>query len=342
MVDSINSGINTTLLPTAFNDPSVDKAQADAVKAGIQSRLDQMPPAEQQAFLQMTANLAPGDVDTPDKLNATLDAYAAAAKLLSTPGPVTSFVGDLSKFLARAMIEMASEQKQNALNDRLAAREQARADLLGQAKSMQDAADKMAAGAMTSLITSVVGGALSIAGSMTSAISGLSQLKNMTQAVKAGNQVSGELSETSDMIGKLNKLAPSIKNEQFAASVEIKLTELGSKENALTQKLTAGQKAFDLASNKSQTYGALGQAASAGGDITRGIGSSQDATAQADAKRMDAEGSKDAAQAQYDQQVADSKKQVEDSLDDMIKQIIDFLKQMKDAEADAMRSLTRV
>jgi len=344
MVDSINPN----LLPKSFYDPqtqslTVDQKQAQAVQSGIQARLDQLPPAEQQAFLQMTANLAPGDVNTPGKLDAVLDAFASAAELVGTPGPVTVFVGDIASFLARAMIEAAAEQKQNALDDRLAAREQARADLLDQAKSMQDAADKMAAGAMTSLITSVVGGALSIAGSFASAAGGLSQIKNMTSAVKAGNQVSEELGQTTTMMNKLSQLGKSgtLSEAEEAAAPEL-LAKLTSQEKMLQSELQSSNNAFQLASGKSQVWSAGGQTAGATGDMTRGIGQSQDTTAQADAKRADAEGAKDAAQAQYDQQVADGKKQVEDSLDDMIKQIIDFLKQLKDAEAEAMRSLTRV
>ena len=182
---------NFSLIPKSFytevngqNKLTVDKATADKVQLGIQASLKDIPQSEQKAFLALVNNLAPGDVATPEKLESKLAELQNAAKRMSEfPPEMTAFVGNLAKFLARAMIEMASEQRQNALADRMAARETAKAELMNQAGQMEKAADKMAQGALTSLITGIIGGAISIAGSLGGAIAGASQLSKMSNAV---------------------------------------------------------------------------------------------------------------------------------------------------------------
>src|SRR5262245_27836990 len=133
MGDSVNSGNSPyNMLPSSFFDPKtnallVDEATAQKVQSGIQAKLDSLPPIGDAAFLQMVADLVPGDVDTPQKLQATLDNFElAAAQLGNADSQVIAFVGDISKMLARLMIEQTSQQRQNALNDRLFAREQAK------------------------------------------------------------------------------------------------------------------------------------------------------------------------------------------------------------------------
>ena len=181
---------NFSMLPKSFytevngqNKLTVDKTVADKVQLGVQASLNDIPEARQKAFLALVNDLAPGDLSTPQDIKNKLASLQNAAKLTADLPPATSaYVGNIAKFLARAMIEMASEQRQNALADRMAARETAKAELISQAGQMEKAADKMAQGALTSLITGVIGGAISVGASLGGAIAGASQLSKMSTA----------------------------------------------------------------------------------------------------------------------------------------------------------------
>lgn len=339
---------NYNLIPKSFyttedgaSTLTVDKKQADAVQTGIQARLADLPPAEQKAFLAMTANLAPGDVDTPKKLDIVLDAFEAAAKLVDNDAMPMTFIGDIARFLARAMIEFAGDQRQSALKDRLAARQQAKAELLEQAGKMDDAANKMISGATTALIIGAVGGALSIAGSGLAALGSVRQLGTMTKSMKSTQAASENASKFTDEFSNLNKLAQHTSGVD-AAKIKSATTATKASQKAADMAHDAEKAVFDVASTKAQMFTSLGQVSSATGDIGRSGSASVDTLAQAEAKKIDADGARDAAEAQYAQQVADMKKELQDSLNDMIKQIINFIKEMKDAEVDAMRALTRV
>ncbi|WP_378940821.1 hypothetical protein [Mesorhizobium sp. ANAO-SY3R2] len=300
---------NFNMLPKSFYTEvdgqktlTVDKALADKVQLGVQARLETIPQAQKEALLAAVYNLAPGDVSAPGALEAKLTSLQNAAKLLADlPPETTAFVGNIAKFLARAMIEMAGEQRQNALADRMNARETAKAELMNQADSMDKAADKMTEGALTALIAGVIGGAISIAGSLGTAVSGLSQLSKMSTAIQS-----------------MKGMTP-----QEAA------TSLASN-------------AFAKAQSATQVYAGIGQLATSSGEIVKTAGSTTDARLQADAKRQEAQGMRDAADAQFAQQTAELKKEVQDTMNDMIKQIINFIKELKDAEVEAMRALTRV
>src|SRR4051794_26944682 len=102
---------NYNLIPKSFYTTStdgqtktltVDKSIADAVQVGIQAKLDNLPPIQRDALLAMTANLAPGDVDTPQELNGVLAVFEAAAKQ-ATSATSAAFVGDIAKFMAKVM-----------------------------------------------------------------------------------------------------------------------------------------------------------------------------------------------------------------------------------------------
>ena len=142
---------NYNLIPKSFYETeggkqelTVDKKLADAVQAGIQERLDDLPDAGQRGvFLEMTRNLAPGDVDTEAKLDGVLDTFELAAKLVTADGIPSVYIGDIAEFLARAMIKSEGQERANALNGRFAAHAAAKADLESQADKSKAAADKM-------------------------------------------------------------------------------------------------------------------------------------------------------------------------------------------------------
>lgn len=308
--------------------PVVGKSSGEgAVRSGVQADLRNIPQARQDALAAAVNNLTPGGIVAAGDVSARLAAVDKAARTLADPAfDFSAVVGNIAKFLARAMIESAGEQRQNALADRLAARETAKAELVSQADKMEKAADKMAAGAITNLVAGVVGGAMSIGGSAFSAAKGMGQLtemKGVLGSLKGANADAVQL-------GKLERLAPG-------------MSKLAPDAIAQSQgKLGGLDKQFTALNSQMQVTAAKSQVVASSGDVTKMLGSTTDARLQAEAKREDAGGARDAADAQVAQQQAELKKDVQDTMNEMIKQIINFLKEMKDAEVDAMRALTRV
>lgn len=340
--------INPNILPTSFYNQDtqtlkVDKKLAETVQAGIQAVLDRLPDVQKEEFLALTANLAPGDVDTPEELKSVLATFEAAAKAASDPNSSAAvFVGDVSKFLARVMIELAAEQRQNALNDRLAARETAKSELLSQADQMDNAADKMKAGAQVAMITGIIAGSVAAVGSAASAIGSASQIAKMGKSQVATQTAGKQAFQAGEDVNQAEKIASRVSTASDKAKTQEALRTANQTKFTADEAHRNAQKSFDIAMSKAQGFAALGQTSAAIGEISRSTGTGTDQRMQAEAKEAEAEGSRDAAEAQYAQQTADMKKDIQDSMNDMIKQIINFIKEMKEAEVEAMRALTRV
>ncbi|MGQ3211769.1 MAG: hypothetical protein ACT6U0_10175 [Shinella sp.] len=311
------------------NAQAVDKSSGNAglARSGVQADLQNVPQARKDGLAAVVNDLTPGGIVPAGDVAERLAAVDKAAKAMADPAfDFSAVVGNIAKFLARAMIESAGEQRQNALADRLAARETAKAELISQAGKMEKAADKMAAGAITNLVAGMVGGAMSIGGSAFSTVKGMGQLaemKGVLGSLKTANADAVQL-------GKLEKLAPGMSKLAPDAIAQNKGT------------LSGLDKQFNALNSQMQVTTAKSQIVTSSGDVTKMLGSTTDARLQAEAKREDAGGARDAADAQVAQQQAELKKDVQDTMNEMIKQIINFLKEMKDAEVDAMRALTRV
>lgn len=175
--------INPNFLPSNFYDTSgnltVSQDEAARVSGLVESKVAQMPPAERELFLLMLqgADLAPNGT-VPADLGATLDRMEAAAAALNRLADMGSNSIDL---LARLMVEQAGQQRKDALAERLAAREQAKSDLMDQASKMKEAADKLVSGALQNMIISIVTSLASAALSVVSAAKatqGLSSAKD--------------------------------------------------------------------------------------------------------------------------------------------------------------------
>ncbi|KQT50252.1 hypothetical protein DevBK_11800 [Devosia sp. BK] len=94
--------------------------------------------------------------------HAELQAAALAMIEKQFPGGIS---GESVKMLEKFMVEMAGSQRHDALNDRLAARDAATKELMSAAEHMKDQAGTMMQGAITQMITSVIGAGVGIAGS---------------------------------------------------------------------------------------------------------------------------------------------------------------------------------
>ncbi|MBC8130162.1 MAG: hypothetical protein H7Y08_07545 [Rhizobiaceae bacterium] len=316
---------DVNLIPRSFYDAqtqavTVSKPLADSVQTGIQAKLDTLPPVARGEFLSQVANLAPGDLDTPAELTATLNRLETAARSVDAmTSTVTAFVGDIAKFLGRAMIEFATQQRQNALDERMAARDAAKAQLMDQATQMDAAAAKMESGALANAIL----------GGISAAVSGISAGMSV---FKQGAEIKSMTSAAADT--KASNKAMATVNESGFDAPQLKSEISGSLKNA--------DVSFNLAQSRSQQAMTSAQIGEAVGTGFRIAGTATDSMMQAGAKTADAEGARDAAEATYQQQVGDQKKEIQQAMDEMIKQLINFLKEMQEAEVDAMRALTKV
>jgi hypothetical protein len=193
---------------------------------------------------------------------------------------------------------------------------------MNQAGQLDKAAAEMIAGAQKALITGLVAAGVQFLAAGVSVIGSVKSLKGMSAA-----QI-----DTKQALKEGTKLTKDAVDDMAKAAAQ-QMTDQAMK--------VAGQ-AFMKAQGVGNVFSAIGQMGTAVGQGTSAYGSSEDTKAQAAAKKMEAQGSRDAAEAQELQQAADNKKQIEEALNDMMKQIINFLKELREAEVDAMRSLTKV
>lgn len=272
-------------LPPSFYDVSgklsIDQQTAKQVEQLVQDKLQTLPPQEQKVFLSLlkTADIAPGG--TVADIDGSLDRLTTASnKLVAAFAEILSNLGsDSLDFLSRALVEMAAEQRKEALQSRLNAHQEAKTQLENQASKMQESADKMVTGAIVSIVMAVASAVISL-----------------VSAGVASSRVGKALDATTD----------------------------------LTQQ--AALKSASIAEN-------VGQGLKGASD---GMGNFGNTYTQAESKRLDAEGSLDAAQAEGARSKADISKEFQSALEETIKSIINFLKELKDAQAEQMRSLTRL
>lgn len=282
------TSINTQYLPSSFVDQSgnltVPEKVAEAVATGVQARIENLPPAEKQLFLDMlrASSLAPssdGKYDVDGLLN-RID------KVVDTFGDVSTAISNMIgkggiDLLARALIEMAADQRKSALESRLSAREEAKGELMQQAGTMRSEASKMIAGAIVSAIVSIASAGISIGFSMSAA----SNLK--TGMSGTGKDIS---------VDDFHKGMADVRNAVGGAV----------------------KTAMDAVANM--------------------INSSLQAAAKID----QAEGTEHAAEAEEIRGKGDMAKELGDAVEEMIKAVINFLKELKDAQAEQMRSLTKL
>jgi hypothetical protein len=142
----------------------------------------------------VTGGTSRGARSLGNETEADAEMLAAAQKILeSVPA---GFTGNISQFLSRAMMEHAAEQRQNALDMRLAERQAAKEQMFAQAGEMEAAADKMKNQAISNLVLSVVTASVGIAGTMSS----VNKFGDL-----AALKMSDMAHEKSEMIGKGDK-----------------------------------------------------------------------------------------------------------------------------------------
>lgn len=339
---AIDAATMQTLLPASFYNNGqlvVSESQAQAVAAGIQARIADMPPAQRDAFLALVHNstsLAPTGGEPPADISAALD------RLELVSGVLANLVGTASstlEFLARAMIEQAGEQRKSALENRLTSREVARGELLGQAQQMKDAAAQMMSGAIVALVMTVVMSAVSLAAAGVSVgmtAKNLGQMKDpaatMTNLDKVKTEKMNDILKTDFKGVKFDKL-PEADQVQVMSRVNASFDKVGFDTAQATMQML-GQKV-----QQATNIGTIGQTVN---QLGQGVGNAASSITQAQAKELEAKGSIFAAQAQYEEGRADASKEVQQALDEMVKSIINFLKELQEAKANQMQALTKV
>jgi hypothetical protein len=331
MPDAIINGINTSFLPSSFvqNGAIVDQQKAAEVASGVQARLENMPPAEQALFLaaiKSSPDLTPDMVSkmSSGQISEALNRLTTAADSVSNAiSWLFEGTRDDIKTLGKLLIQQAASEAKSALDDRLAARDAAKADLMGQAgKLKQEATEMMVVAVVSLVITCVTAAATAFFAGKEAA-----SLKNMGKAVKGTGESAEELKN-------LNKLKNAYKGVDVEESKDLQKIEakLAKLEKTRDQE-------FNLANTTAGFQQNLGQMANTLGG---GIGSFVTTMVQADGKMKEAEGSEMAAQAQYHQSEADKAKDVQQAFEDTINKLVEFLKDMMDSKANQMQAMTKL
>lgn len=215
--------------------------------------------------------------------------------------------------IAAILIELASMQRQAALDQRVASRELAKAQLLGQAAETRQAAAKELVAAIVQMVVSIVAASITFAG----AAGGAKEIK------KAGT----DLTEVANLTKNMNKLIKNGVDEgsDFISKLGAKITDIGKSADLSLRK----------AENITMRFNAISQMVNALGE---GIGG----MLRASAKMDEAQGQELAAQSQDTQADGDVFKAFMESIDELIRTAIEFIKKMQDAEVELMATASRL
>lgn len=277
----------------------------------------------------------------------------------------TSFLRDIGRTLGRLMVELAGLQRQEALDSRLAAREQAKAELRSQADKLTDSAHDNKTAAMKQVAMTLICSAVSIG---LSAAGAAGSLKSGTQRLSLNKQAQ-----------TLNKQKVEIKNEQIGLSrskaeaadfraeaqtspkpmtnraIDTHLRNQRMDANSLNQKeleldarsLKLEGKQLSLEADgidvsrievRSQQQAALGMTV---GQLAPSMGTLASMNDTEKAKLAEADASRFGAEAEETRGEGDVSKEVQQSLNEMVTAMINFLKELRSAEVEQMAAITR-
>lgn len=309
-----DKGITITGYPGASGAEGVPDA-GPSTGAGAIISFGDLPPIVQE---QLTAFIASANSDGSGSGDAaeSADRAAGAANALGNDAAsiedrlksLMSLVSD-PDMLSKLMIDFANMSRQNALDSRLAAREQAKSDLMAAAGETREAAEKQLTGAIVSMVIAVVVAVVSVVAFVSSvggAAKSFNQSKEAAQATKIADTAKASGSSAAPKLGEAANVAGA----------------------------TAGQTSNNVQALNGlmQALGGLLNAASQG---TSQIFQSQATVDQAEGQEMQA-------LATEEQANADIAKKVVEDLEELVKSAIQFLKAIQDAETDLMATMTRV
>lgn len=327
--------------------------------------------AANETFLPAAAHL------TPNEAGAALARFEAAAEMLlreasnnnskhpdisdgqfrqggdgavSQIGPVfngSGTVRDASRFLARLMVELAGLNRQEALETRLAARFQTKAEMLNQAAEQRESANKTKSAAMTAMWVSVVFGAVSILGGMAAFGGAAANTKAMRGL---SNSTGGNAGGGAAGSSTAAKSATSRVDEEIPIAQSIKMKD-GSKAQSPMGVANGSGGAGDLngrmidlqartIDSQSQKYYAMSTLAASFGSMGGGVAQAAASDDTEGAKLADADGSAEAAQAEETKSEGDVSREVQQALTEFYQGIISFLRDILAAEVERARAVT--
>lgn len=255
------------------------------------------------SYVQQNTGMAANRLsDSNPKLAAALDDLSKLIKLVKG-----------STDMAAILIELASMQRQAALDQRVASRDMAKAQLLGQAAETREAAVKELVAAVVQMVVSIVAASITFAGSL----GGLAEIK------KAGSKLKEIAGQTDQMNELLKKGAKT--TDKAVTDIGDNITEIGK----------SADHALRKAENITMRFNAISQMVNALGEGIAGM-------VRASAKMDEAQGQALAAQAQDTQADGDVFKAFMESIDELIRTAIEFVKKMQDAEVELMATASRL
>lgn len=321
---SIGSG-STNTTPTSTYDITITPKNKQ-VAEGVAARTTNMPDAEKKLFQALASSLdiAPDAKLSPDELKAALDKVEAAVKMIAS-----SVSPNMVDLIARLAIEQAYNRMDEALDSRLLSRQVSKSELLQQAAEMNESADKMLAGAIVSLVLSVVMGGISLGMSVNSVRKAAPELGDLKDAANS----------ISDMSKKLKTLENiKLQNPNMDPAMMNKLDDAIGK---LQTQLKSVQNQFQVITSNIQQLQNVAQNAQMANGIAQTIGNSTQSSLQASGKADEAEGARMAALAEDEKAQADIAKQMMDAVQELLRSIMAFLRDMQEAEVQMMQAITR-
>lgn len=223
--------------------------------------------------------------------------------------------------LASLLIEMQGMQRQNAMDQRLASRDVAKSQLMGQAAESREAAVKEIAAAAVSLVMAVVSFAVAVGGAA-----------KMGGQLKEGTTAGMKASTLADKAADVRNAMEGVTDQKQLSKMS---KELGALESAAKKFENLSNSSFrnvDITKTFSDAFSGLAQ----------GLGEGMAAMLRASAKFDEAQGQEFAAGAQDTQADADQMKSFMDGIDEILRSAMEFIKQMNDAEVELMASASRL
>ncbi|MEQ8784634.1 MAG: hypothetical protein RIE06_33790 [Roseibium album] len=279
-------------------------------------------------------------------------------------------VRDASRILARLMVELAGLNRQEALEARLAARFQTKAEMLNQAAEQRESASKTKSAAMTAMWVSVAFGAVSIAGagfSLVGAGKNTSDMRGLNK--KLGGNVDDVAASPQTQVatvataGAAGGGAPgsstAVRTVANEADVDLPVAQpLKVKDGPETPASRASAngsggaggdgdlngRMIDLRAraidSESQKYYAMSTLAASFGSMGGGVAQAAASDDTESAKLADADGSAEAAQAEETKSEGDVSREVQQALTEFYQAIISFIKEIRTAEVERARAIT--
>lgn len=234
---------------------------------------------------------------------------------------------EILRYIGSVLIKNADAMRQNALSDRMAAREAARGALLGQADKLHEAAEKAR---MLAIISLVVVVALSVTTIASSAFS----LRNSYKEIKLGQQKTKDLDIQQATVKNLKDLRNRVEDPQISERLSGRIAEAERKAESISKNAEAKLSALR---QKTRYADAATQMSSAGSNVLR----TAEGIQQANIKATEADATLLSAHAQYEQQQSDVKKELYDKVIELVQQSINLYRNMLQSQVEAMRALTR-